>query len=107
MEIENYNFVGIFIERIIQCDEGLFTTMVAQKWGGKGYAISFDIPYKVLAAFYRESQMHDALVALQKGGKDFVFEPQVQANVACNLGEQVTTENDNFIPFIAASIELL
>jgi len=107
MEIESYSFIGIMIERIVQCDEGLFTTMVAQKWGDQKFAISFDIRYDVLSGFYRESQMADALCALQNGGKDFIFEPQVQVNVLCSLGEQVTTDNDSFIPFIASSIELL
>ena len=50
MEIESYSFIGIMIERIVQCDEGLYTTMVAQKWGDQKYAISFDIPYGVLVA---------------------------------------------------------
>lgn len=107
LEIENYSFIGVIIVRIVECDEGLYTTMVAQKWGDQKFAISFDIPYDVLAAFYRDSKMNDAFDALQNSDNDFIFEPQVQVNVNCILGEQVTTDNESFIPFVAASIELL
>ena len=107
LEIESYSFIGIIIERIVQCDEGLYTTMVAQKWGDQKFAISFDIPYDVLAAFYQKSQMADALGSIQNGGKDFIFESHAQVNVICSLGEQVITDDDSFIPFVAANIELL